>query len=235
MTGRDRRGRYLQLGDQRGVSEVIGFVIVFGIIIGSVGILYTFGFQSMNEFQEGEQLRNAERAFDALGENLNDVEKYDGIERRSGELSLREGTLRIEDEGVTFAVEDGTKTDRPPEDVRALTYEFGDSIISYTGGGVFRAYPPDDASIAVREPTVQCDGGVVSLVVIENDQPSLQATSTQVVAMGQVDTEVYRDDPTVEFDIGGSNEHAWDRLVDDPNDCNPDVVRVTTVQIEYDG
>jgi hypothetical protein len=77
--------------DDRAVSEVLSFVLVFGIILASVAVLSMTGFQAMQDSQRGEQLRNGERAMEALADNVNDVLRYDGIDQRRSELTLREG------------------------------------------------------------------------------------------------------------------------------------------------
>ncbi|MDZ7730673.1 MAG: hypothetical protein U5K37_06770 [Natrialbaceae archaeon] len=59
--------------DDRGVSELVGFTLSFGIIMASIALLYGFGYPGIIDYQEHEQLNNAERSFDAMAENFDDV------------------------------------------------------------------------------------------------------------------------------------------------------------------
>jgi FlaG/FlaF family flagellin (archaellin) len=52
--------------DERGVSELIGYVLAFSIVVASVGAVYAGGLGAAMEFQQDERETNAERAFVAL-------------------------------------------------------------------------------------------------------------------------------------------------------------------------
>ena len=83
-------------GDERGVSDVLAFMLVFAMILGSVILMSTTGMMAMQGYQEGEQSHNAQRAMQSLAANFDDVLRYDGVTERYGELSLRGGTIRTE-------------------------------------------------------------------------------------------------------------------------------------------
>ena len=224
--------------DDRGVSEIVGFVIVFGIIIGSVGILSVVGFQSMDDYQQGEQMQNAERAFDALADNFNDIQRNDGIQTRASEINLREGTISVEDgTELTIAVDGSTIWS---DHLGSFTYEKGDTTIAYEGGGVFRGQ--GDGSIEVKEPMLKCgdNAAIVSLVNIEGDPPRLQSTDGREIEASKVETEVWTgDEVDVVIEDSDLYENGWERVLDrkfDGGNCD-DVdrvtVRITTIEIDY--
>lgn len=132
--------------DNRGVSEVLAFVLVFGIILTSVAILSMTGFQAMDSYQENEQQRNADRAMQTLADNFNDVLRYDGLEERYGELTVRGGTVTVDgDGGPDLAIDVGNGDEfehlENSDDsitLGSLTYESGSETISYEGGAVTR-------------------------------------------------------------------------------------------------
>lgn len=165
-------------GGDRGVSEVVGFVFVFGIIIGSVAMLSVVGFQLMEGYQENEQLRNAERGMTALANNFDDVTRYDGVDERSGELAIREGTVRTGSGGTVLNV----TVDGEPvfeDSLGTFRYERGSTAIAYDGGGVFRAEESGDVSLS--NPPLRCgdDVAVVSLVVIDAGDRTLRSDEVQ--------------------------------------------------------
>ncbi|WP_254767769.1 DUF7289 family protein [Salinilacihabitans rarus] len=216
--GRNRDGE-----TDRAVSEVVGFVLVFGIIIGSVGLLYAVGFQTMDAYQETEQLRNAERGMEALADNFNDVVRYDAIRQRSGEIALRDGRLRTTDgSNVTITVtNDSGTTDSPlgndGSNVGALVYEYEGTTISYEGGGVFRNQT--DGDVAVSYPQMRCadDAAIVTLVAVADGPGTIQTSSgteitvTENRADGRSVSETYENADVVEIEIDSSNhQNSWE-------------------------
>ena len=249
-------------GDDRAVSEVLGFVLVFGIIIGSVGLMAFVGFEAMTEYQEGEQLRNAERGMVALADNFNDVLRSDGIDERAGELALREGTITTGSGGavlnVTVETSDGAKV-YPLEsgNVSLGTFQYSaggrEDTIAYEGGGVFRGDP--SGSVTISEPPIRCDTDsgavIVSLVAIEADDQSLASSNVQeFTAVKERDesqtvvTDV--EEVRLEFVEPSPYQNGWERSL--TNDgwsddgavftCNGDdvdrvSVHVVVIDIEY--
>ena len=239
-------------GDDRGVSEVLGFVLVFGIVIGSVGLLSVVGFQTMTEYQEGEQLRNAERGMDALADNFNDVLQSDGIDERSGELALREGTVTTGGDGATLKIEvDGDPIEiDEDEEISLGSFEYSVSgradTIAYEGGGVFRGDSSGD--VPISEPPIRCDSergvAVVSLVVIDAEERSLASSNVQEFTAVKQETHTeFGDNVTIEFTEDSTYQDSWDDVLstwDDNGDkyrCEEDIdralVRLVVIDIEY--
>ncbi|MCU4740083.1 DUF7289 family protein [Natronoglomus mannanivorans] len=247
MTGIGPRERNEGNGtDDRAVSEVIAFVLVFAIIIGSVGILYMTGFQSMTDFQEGEQMRNAERAMSALGENLNDIQRNSGIQERSGELSLRGGTVSTTDGGTELNIsvlEDNVT-------LGSVTYQQDSSLIAYEGGGVFRGVEGEpDQSVVLDRPRLTCNTesktAVISLINIssDGDERSIGGDDTVEVTIvenkTEVNTESVEDVNITVADDSSSYRNGWSRALnqsgwewDDDNDTGTcDDAETVTVRI----
>ncbi|WP_207588611.1 DUF7289 family protein [Halomontanus rarus] len=254
MTGIGPRVRRGDGNGDRAVSEVIAFVLVFSIIIGSVGILYMTGFQSMTDFQEGEQMRNAERAMSALGENLNDVQRNRGIEERSGELSLRGGTVSSTDDGTTLeiSVDDTSGTSVFDENVElgSITYQQDSSLIAYEGGGVFRGVEGEPSqSVVIDRPRLTCTdtAAVISVVKISGggDERSIGGEDNVEVTVMESETrvETFSDADRVEIDVGGTPayENGWDTVLsengwDSTGTCDSistATVRIVEVEVDF--
>ncbi|WP_246999987.1 DUF7289 family protein [Halosolutus gelatinilyticus] len=175
--------------DDRGVTEVLGFILVFATILGSVGLLYMTGFQAMSDYQENEQLTNAERAMDSLADNFNDVARYDGVDQRYGELTLRGGTIRTGGESTTIEI-NTSKTDSKEIELGSLVYESGSDTIAYEGGGVFRGN--GEGSAVIKQPPIRCSGDtvVISIVKLEHDdERSVQSSDGVGLTISEVGRE----------------------------------------------
>lgn len=216
--------------DDRGVSELVTFVLIFGIILSSVAVLSVGGFQAMDEYQEAEQLANAERAMDALTENFNDVLRTGGIEQRYSELALREGTVRADRGGtvVTVAVDGESVADDEPFDAIAengsfelgtFAYEHGSETIAYEGGALVRN--GDGNSVLVSDPLLDCRAGetaVVSIAVVDSEIQSVQSHTGFGVTISErdrytsVDETGGGDNVTVTIEET-AHESAWETAV----------------------
>jgi len=215
--------------DDRAVSDVLAFIIVFSIIITSVAITYTIGFGALKDAQAGEQSRNAERAMEALGTNFEAVERGEA-ESRAGQLALRGARMDVQDESsINVTVVNGSNSSSTGDlSMRSLTYEQDDTELAYQGGGVFRA--DDGASVLVQEPQMRCsdDRAVVTVVQLVSDEGGIGGSTGVEVgakALGGGPSLVY---PNRTRATGADNvtlnlsdtrhEDAWDRyLTEDGN------------------
>ena len=238
--------------DDRGVSEVIAFILVFVIILGSVGILYMAGFSSLQNTQETEQLMNAERAMESLVANLNDVQRHAGIEERAGELNLRGGTLEVES-GMTNVTVNDSNGDEVTNvtDIQALTYSEGDTEISYHGGALFGSAGGD--SVDLRSPAARCaaDSAVMTIAVIDRDEVRMTTDGTVEVTAVEQETETYRLDGGNDANVtledaahaqgwqtglernGWDVEESGDDLVVTCDGADRMVVRLVTIDLEF--
>ncbi|WP_121742296.1 DUF7289 family protein [Natronorubrum halophilum] len=221
--------------DDRGVSEVIAFILVFAMILGSVGLLYVTGFQAMGDYQETEQLVNAERAMDALADNFNDVLGHNGVNQRYGELSLRDGTVSTGADGtkidITLDGEDdpiGTDDDRfsgygdgATVDLGEFTYTSDGDKIAYEGGGLVRADDSEDWSLVRKRPRITCgeNAATISLVAISADDRSIQSSSGLGFTMSVENrsSAVYSDKDNVSIEIEDADtayNDAWESILE---------------------
>ncbi|WP_226006145.1 DUF7289 family protein [Natrinema salinisoli] len=177
--------------DTRAVSDVLAFILVFGIILSSVALLSTMGMQTMTDYQENEQLRNAERGMEALTVNFNDVLRYGGIEKRYGELSLREGRASTGASGTKLNISIDDNDPIHDSDSRFDDYGSGETAdlgefaytsdgtrIVYEGGGLVRQEESGTWSHVLKRPQLRCgsDTAVVSLVTVSADEGSIQTS-----------------------------------------------------------
>lgn len=244
----------------RGVSEVVAFVLVFGIVLSSVALLSMTGFQAMEEYQENEQLRNAERAVSALAENFNDVLRYDAIDERYGELALREGTVATGDDGTKLNVsvdhpdadstEFGDLREGVTVDLGEFRYESGSETIAYDGGAVVRA--SDSASgtnsVVLERPHLRysedTNTAVVTFAQINATNRSIQSSENQgfTITVENRTAAVYEDDTEFEVNISleeSPYEDAWDDILEEDGDWQDGidveqvVITIVEVDIEY--
>lgn len=157
----------VRLPDDRAVSEVLGFILVFSLVVSAVAIVSVFGFQSLEDTRNNEEVRNAERAFDVLRDNLADIHRQ-GAPSRATEISLENAQLEAGDP-VEINVT-GVNPSGPP-DVNSFSYNpivfdsrTGTQVV-YSGGAVF--LDPREGGRMVQEPPLIIDDEKVVFPVIQ--------------------------------------------------------------------
>ena len=115
----------------RAVSETISFVLVFSLVIASVGTVYAVGVSELEETRDAERIENAQRAFDVLADNVRDV--IEGAPSRGTEVKLADATVRSADDAAMNVTVD--PADGPPQ-----FWEFSSSPLVYeaASGGEIR-------------------------------------------------------------------------------------------------
>jgi len=130
--------------DSRAVSETLGYILVFSIIVTTIATATVFGFTGLEDRQAAEQVTNVERAFDVLADNFADISRYEDPSRAT-EIRLADGTLSV-GEPVTITVgqwDTGSEqfVDGNTQNVtfRPLVFEGDGGEVVYESGVVFRA------------------------------------------------------------------------------------------------
>lgn len=85
------------MNSDRGVSDVIGFVLVFSLIISSVAVVSVTAFTALEDARELERRENVEKAFIVMEDNIMDVVTGEAPARET-EVKVGDSTLYMGDE-----------------------------------------------------------------------------------------------------------------------------------------
>ncbi len=225
-----RRSRSRRVGTtrrDRGVSDVVAFVFTFSIIITSVGVVSAVGFSVLEDIQSDEQALNAQRGFQALGDNLNDIDRRH-VPARSGEVTLNDGRIRVANGSGSSTIEVTTGSDTYTTDVGYLEYLSQDEAarIVLESGAVIREDENADQGIVVRRPNVACRTSgspyaVVSVVKFVSGSTTKGGDGTvRISARRQSSTLLYSGNASsVTVDYSGSEfTDAWNTYFDGADD-----------------
>lgn len=174
----------------RGVSEVLGFVLAFALITSTVGLVYASGFSGLYNAQEHEQLQNMERAFDVMDDNFEDLNGR-GPPSRATELKLPGGSIRMGDT-VKFRVK--TNSTEPVACnatggtvlwSRPVVYQLDDEEIVYSGGAVIRSSGDRSTMLDGPDWIANEDQMLLSLLTTAEGDGSGIAGETTILVVGQ--------------------------------------------------
>jgi hypothetical protein len=167
------------------VSQTVAFVLVFALIVTSIGIVTTVGFDSIREVQRGEQSQVASRAMRSVGAEMNDVAVGDQPAHRAT-LRLSGGAVFVENRTSLRVQVNNTTFDRTYHP-RELRYQFNDRNVSYVSGTLARG-----GSLLLFRPEMYCDpaAGHATVTVVR-----LAPQGGGAVAGGPITVAVRRGDP----------------------------------------
>lgn len=249
----------------RAQSDAIGFVLVFSLIVLTVGTVYAAGYPALEEFRTGEQLENMERAFDVLDDNFDDLAR-EGAPSRATEIKLNGGRLAVN--GSTAVTVNATT----PNPVRGanftvsgestpITYSQADTTIVSAHGAVLRR--DGDAAVMRSDPgwVIDDEHALIPLIVTDRtgDRVAFGGSSTvlirgQVTGRGVADELAAGGDDavTVTVTVASPRADAWGRYFEAAGftaidgvpadgkvtyqfEVDSVVVQQTTVSVELEG
>lgn len=163
--------------NERAVSEIIGYILVFALIFTTVGLVSISGLPTLDSARETEQLQNAERAFDVLDSNMAEVYER-GAPSRATELSAGDSTVET-GEPVTFNVsvtEEGSGNVSYTEaEINPVIFSgLGETEFVYEAGAVIRENP--DHSVMIRDPPFKFGENRTFITLVRTFSDSRQST-----------------------------------------------------------
>lgn len=163
----------------RGVSDVVAFVLTFSIIITGVGVVSTGGFDRLTEFTADQQIDNSERGMEAAASTVdslarsNDTYREFDLSLGGGNIWFNETAIAVESSDINLSPLAPTSNDSRAEiAVNALEHRFDSGTetvnIAQEGGAVFRT----GTSRPRYEPAVSVEGetAIISLVRLTSDE-----------------------------------------------------------------
>lgn len=199
--------------DDRAVSEVVGFVLVFSLVTMTIAIVFAVGFGGLQDAQRTEQVNNVERAFDVLDTNVAEV-GHQGAPSRATEMRLSGGRLGFGDPTmVTVDVDDGTEA--TTIETRPLVYADGDTEIAYELGAIVRT--DGGGSVLLTDPghVLNDDRSSIPLLITTkpSDQTAINGHRTVLIRGSHQHTDLLVPATTdaVTITVESSRTDVWER------------------------
>lgn len=180
------------------VSVVVGYILILGIVITSIGLMYTYGIPILESSQNKIRYQSVEQGFAVLQSNL-DKTAYDQAPIKTTRINVGEGTLSISSGDhlkVMVNVTNATKF-QTELDLGMIEYEYQEDLVAYMNGGVFEKqadyafikFPP---TIFVYEDLRNNETiAMISLLKMENSISSGSGIVTLVAKYNSSDTNVF--------------------------------------------
>jgi len=168
----------------RGVSEIIGFVLVFSLIIGTISIVYVGGISGLDDARNAERVNNAERAFDVMANNFQQMGRGDAPNRAT-EIKLADAQLTTSGTRQVSIKSSGMSTAAAASPVTIRYDAPGDTRLVYENGAVIRV--DEDSAIMRREPdfVFSDDKVVVRFIELRGSNQGVGGTSSTALVRAE--------------------------------------------------
>lgn len=164
---------------ERGQSELVGFVLVFGVVTLTIGLVGVSGFLGLESAQDFQRTTNAEQSFTGLANNVEDVVRT-GAPSRATEVRIADGRLSMErTETIEVTSDDGTLNET--FESRPIVYDSGsETTLTYRNGAIVRQ--DGDSAVMIGDPSFVINQSVtiLPLVALERGHDGPVGGSTAV-------------------------------------------------------
>ncbi|APH39169.1 hypothetical protein BHR79_06510 [Methanohalophilus halophilus] len=163
--------------DDRAVSEVVGFILIFGIVVLSIGMIYTVGYPILSSNMEASVFESSEQSFVVLQSNMETV-AFNELPVKTMKFKLYSSSLGLSNKSnITI---DYPGIDSSPQAIGTVEYGKNDKRIVYENGAVFKYYPGQRVVLTSAPPifTSKLDSeNITTITVIRTSGNSFQSGS----------------------------------------------------------
>lgn len=151
--------------DTRGVSETLGHILIFSLILFFISVTVVTGLAGLEDTRDFEEFQSADRAYDILAENFAEIYEENSPSRAT-EIDLGSGQIQY-GEPTYFNISDSTGSFNATNvSVRPIKYRFdGDRALIYEAGAVFREQ--SDGAVLIRNPSFLLSDSSIHIPLVQ--------------------------------------------------------------------
>ena len=204
------------------VSETVGYSLLLAIVVFAVGFTTVISYPELSDMKESSYNEIASQALSVFA-SKNSMAAFGVSPSQLTRIELGGGTLTAKKESDNWMKIDvtnftGYSVTILNQSLGSVDYTFGDTIISYEGGGLFRKYPSGDP-LMVSPPQFHYNGETLTLpLIIVNNSLSIG---------GKGVTNIYSKPSNLPFTI-------YPNLTSDKNLVNPITGKQIKIRLKSD-
>lgn len=183
---------------ERAVSHMVGFVLIFGIIVAGATFSLVVGQNAINEVSGFEQNRNADRAMTLMGQDIDHL-AFSRSSSSESAINIDNGQIRYEDLSSSIDVEvAGPGWSRAFSNrTGSIVFEKDDITLRYENGMVIRSVRGAGTSLTEAEFSCRNDKAIVSIV-------TLQGNADRQLGSGRITVDTFLNETKVVYPLNRS-------------------------------
>jgi hypothetical protein len=133
------------------VSETVGFILMFAIVILSMSMIYILGYPILQEHIESSVFENAQQSFIVLQSDMKRV-AFEQVPVKTMKIKLHSSTISIDNRSsMLISYNDGTSHsyNYPTGEIE---FTKDDKVLTYENGGLWMKQPPSGAIMVSKPP-----------------------------------------------------------------------------------
>lgn len=204
----------------RAVSETLGFVFAFVLIVSTVALITAVGFGGLQDARDAERVENAERALDILASNVDDVSAK-GASSRGTEIRLKDAELRVGDPVTMNVSVSGSDQGLSEQTIRPIVYDAGTGArLVYVNGAIIRQ--EGEGSVMLRDPNFVLNDSRAAVQAVETypgESTAIKGSTTVLVRAQHTGTllpvHLQNGSHTVTLQVNTTRTGSWHRYLDE--------------------
>jgi len=168
------------------VSETVGFIIIFGIVISGIGLVTLYGYPALLDQQHEANIRNMEKTLIVLQTDINSL-AFKNVPYQETAVQVSGGTLSVQKDPLTtpyfkFDFPTGATSSYAPGQLRFVSDD-GNAIICLENGAVVKRFNSITGSVMISKPRWFYDATTKTMVI-----PIITLNATQNFAQTGIGT-----------------------------------------------
>ncbi|MBW6519242.1 MAG: hypothetical protein K0A89_12180 [ANME-2 cluster archaeon] len=160
------------IDSREAVSEVVGYIMLLGVIVSAVGLISVLAFPIIEDAKEDAYLKNMEQGFTVMDSKVSLVALGKSPAQLIQMYSTK-GDISVYDQNTSHITVSFNKLNNSYEiynqSLGTIQYQLGENKIAYEGGGVFRKYPGEGDPVTITPPEFHYNGETLTLPIIKVD------------------------------------------------------------------
>ncbi len=135
------------------VSETVGFILMFSIVILSMSMIYILGYPILQKHIESSVFENAQQSFIVLQSDMKRV-AFEQVPVKTMKIKLHSSTLSIDNRSsilINYFYDDGTGHSHF-YNTGEVEFTKDEKVLTYENGGVWAKQPPSGAIMVSKPP-----------------------------------------------------------------------------------
>lgn len=227
----------IQSSKECGVSETLGYILIYSIILGTVLIGLTIGLPELQDQKDIEQNQNIERAYDVLKTNIDDI-VWEMELKRETEIKLNNSRLYGADQEVIILTLPDTNRQIRTE-YNPMVYETPDNTkFIYENGAVIKDNGQTATMIHKPKFQIQGDEALIPFIEMRQQGPNISG-STRIIKKertsdGFIKTADISSEPNADLTVTTTNPTVWKTNLEQESFIQNCTTTSTSVECSFD-
>jgi hypothetical protein len=205
--------------NEEAVSEVIGFIYIFAIVILSMSIVFVIGYPMLQSSMDESIFESTQQSFIVLQSNMKMV-GFDQVPVKSMKIQLNGAMLSVVQNSNLTIYADGETLEDVSGPIGEIEYQKNNKALTFENGGVWKKYP--DGNIMVSIPRIYTGNEYganftsIGIVSVYGDS-STGGQGIAVLNMKHNESSIYKNSSQVNvtLKINSSYADAWRKYLED--------------------